>query len=58
MDGPGAFHSVADGGLSKQVDKLPRIPLCAWVRLRTEKGPAARPANSGTMGTAGTMGCL
>lgn len=38
--GPGAFRGVADGGLSKQADKLPRIPLCAWPLLRAARGPS------------------
>ena len=53
VDGPGAFRIVADGGLSKQADKLPRISLCDWAPFSATEGPAARPANRGLAGTAG-----
>lgn len=45
------FDNVADGGLSKQVDKLPWIPLCAWTLWRVTNCPVARPANSGSAGS-------
>lgn len=37
----GPFRIVADGGLSKQADKLLRIPLCAWALLRATEGPSS-----------------
>lgn len=55
VNGRGAVHSVADGGLSKQADKLPRIPLCVWALLKAAEGRATKPANSGS---AGTEGCF
>lgn len=33
----GLSRSEADGGLSKQADKLPRIPLCGWPLLRAHQ---------------------
>lgn len=42
VDGPEAFHSVADGDLSEPSGQLPRIPLCAWALL---KGPTNKPEN-------------
>lgn len=47
VDGPEAFHTVADGELSEPSGQLPRIPPCAWALF---KGPANRPANSGSAG--------
>lgn len=54
VDGPWAFRSVADGGLSKQADKLPRIPPLCLGTHRVAEGPTTKPANSGSAGTEGT----
>lgn len=40
VDWPGAFHSVADGNLSKQVDKLPRIPPLCLGTVESSRGPS------------------
>lgn len=53
MDGPGAFHSVADGDLSNQADNYPGFPSVHGLCLKQQRAQQT-PANNGS---AGTQGC-